>query len=313
MSHLAEVFDHLDNHVLLAWFQVEHPKLVVQVFDYTGREVAEKVVILVEHICANIMIIANFVHQDVQPVCISPLQPQGRHESKAFPIGFLVHNISEETKDLVLSRCIWSANDITFQVWAFSCYCPSNLLFCLTSFTTSNLQIVCKAVTDVWVTDEYYAEINDIILMSEIKDKEEVYTATWSLIKSAWIKYLDFKVTGGLSVPCFIVFAISPIYDVKAWTNLCSLFHVLNYPTGLDNCISVVAMTTCPICHSIAYPRGLCPFSNVPSWNGPKIESKTTVTTARNPKLHEKKRDYTTTGPSTYAHPHYLPLTRKPY
>ncbi|KAG1875987.1 hypothetical protein C8R48DRAFT_768830 [Suillus tomentosus] len=207
-----------------------------------------------------------------EPIHISPPQPQGGRESKAFPIGFLVHNISEEIKDLVLSKCIWSASDITFQV-----------------FMTSNPQIVHKAVTDIWAADECRAEINDIISMSEIKDEEDVYTATWSLIKSTWVKHLDFKVTGGVSVPRFDVFTISSIYNAKAWTDLCSHLHVLDYPTGLDGCGSAVAMTTCPICHSIAHPCGLCPFPNVPSWNGPKIGSKTTVTTARNTKLHGKK------------------------
>ncbi|KAG2112267.1 uncharacterized protein F5147DRAFT_771328 [Suillus discolor] len=289
MTHSAEVFDHLDNRILLAWFQVEHPKLVVQVFDYTRREVAEKAVILAERICANIAIIANFVHQDAQPVRVSPPQPQGGRESKAFPIGFLVHNISEETKDLILSKRIWSANDITFQARAFSCYHPPDLLFCLTGFTTSNPQIIRKAVTDVWAADEYRAEINDIISMSEIKDEKEVYAATWSLIRSAWVEHLDFKVTRGVSVTRFNVFTISPIHDATAWTDLHSLLHVLDYPTGLDGCGSAVAMTACPICHSIAHPHGLCPFPNIPSWNGPKIGSKTTVMTARNTKPHGKK------------------------
>ncbi|KAG1737877.1 uncharacterized protein EDB91DRAFT_1082968 [Suillus paluster] len=170
MSHSAQIFNHLDNRVLLAWFQVPHPKLVVQVFDHTGKDVAEKAVILAERIRTKVGIVANFVHQDAQPVCISPPQPQGRKESKELPIGFLVHNISEETKDLLLEKRIWSAN--------------------------------------IWASDETRAEINDIISMSEIDDKEKVYQATWKFIWSIRIEHLDFKVTGGLSVPHFNVFTL---------------------------------------------------------------------------------------------------------
>ncbi|KAG1719622.1 uncharacterized protein EDB91DRAFT_1089238 [Suillus paluster] len=175
-----------------------------------------------------------------------PHNPKEDWESKNFPIGFLVHNISEETKDLILSTRI--------------CCC-----------------------TDVWVANENRAVINDLISMSEIKDEEKVYAATWSFIRSIRIELLDFKVTGGLSVPCFNVLAVSPICDAKAWTDLRSFLHTLDYPTGLDGCGTAIGMTACPICHSIAHPRGLCPFPETPLWNGPKIGAKSSIPT-RNPR-----------------------------
>ncbi|KAG2030901.1 hypothetical protein BDR03DRAFT_986788 [Suillus americanus] len=49
MSHSAQICDHNDNKVLLAWFQVEHPKFM-----------------------------------DAPPVQVSPPQPQGGRDSKGF-------------------------------------------------------------------------------------------------------------------------------------------------------------------------------------------------------------------------------------
>ncbi|KAG1820374.1 uncharacterized protein BJ212DRAFT_1478493 [Suillus subaureus] len=48
MAHLAQIFDHLDNKVLLSWFQVDHPKFMVQVFNQSGKDVAERPTIITE-------------------------------------------------------------------------------------------------------------------------------------------------------------------------------------------------------------------------------------------------------------------------
>ncbi|KAG2351257.1 hypothetical protein BDR07DRAFT_1502118 [Suillus spraguei] len=48
MAHSAQIFDHLNNKVLLAWFQVEHPKFIVCVFDHSGKDVAERSAIIMK-------------------------------------------------------------------------------------------------------------------------------------------------------------------------------------------------------------------------------------------------------------------------
>ncbi|KAJ8587402.1 hypothetical protein M405DRAFT_821591 [Rhizopogon salebrosus TDB-379] len=116
--------------------------------------------------------------------------------------------------------------------------------------------------------------------MSEIKE-EQVYRATQSLINSIHVELLDFKVSGGLSVPRFNIFALSPTRNAKAWTDLRSFLRILEYPTGLDGCGIAVALSPCPICHSIAHPRGLCPFPGIPLWNGPKAGNKNTSNVTR--------------------------------
>ncbi|KAG2132749.1 hypothetical protein DEU56DRAFT_757259 [Suillus clintonianus] len=281
MSHSAQIFDHLENKVLLAWFQVQHPKFMVRVFDHSGRDVFEKAAIIAERIRVNIAIIANFVHQGAPPVRVSPPQPQGGRDSKDFPTGFLVHNVSEETRNIILDQRIWAANDITFEALPFGCPHPPELLFCPSGFTTANAEIIGKTVADVWAHEENRHRINNIFSMSEIKEEEHVYKATWDLIRSVRVEHLDFKITGGLSVPRFNIFAVSPSNDAKTWTDLRGFLHILDYPTGLDGCGVAVALSPCPICHSLAHPRGLCPFPNVPLWNGPKVGSRNTINASR--------------------------------
>ncbi|KIK37670.1 hypothetical protein CY34DRAFT_15557 [Suillus luteus UH-Slu-Lm8-n1] len=210
MSHSAQIFDHLDNRVLLTWFQVEHPKFkfMVRIFDHIGKNVFENSTIIAERVRTNIAIIANFVHQGAAPIRVSPPQPQGGRDSKDFPVGFLVHNISEETRNTILTQCIWSAADITLEAFPFSCNRPPTLLFCLAGFTTSNADIVKQTVADTWAYHENCAHINDIFLET-----------TRDLIRSIHVEHLDFKITGGLSVPCSNIFAISPSNNAKTWMN----------------------------------------------------------------------------------------------
>ncbi|KAG2145576.1 hypothetical protein BD769DRAFT_1382492 [Suillus cothurnatus] len=272
-----------DNKVLLAWFQVEHPKFMVRVFNLSGKDVVENTAITAERIRVSISIIADFVHQEAPPIRVSPPQPQGRRGAKEFPVGFLVHKISEEARNLIVNQRIWSSTNITFEALPFNCPSPPELLFCLSGFTTSDANIVRKAIIDVWAHDDNRHHIDDAFSMCGFPDDELVYQATRDLIHSVRVETLDFKVTGGLSVPRFNIFATSPTNNAKTWTELRGFLRILEYPTGLDGCGIAAALFPCQICHSLAHPRGLCPFPLTPQWNGPKLNNRSTANSTRLP------------------------------
>ncbi|KAG1863948.1 hypothetical protein C8R48DRAFT_672685 [Suillus tomentosus] len=276
MSHSAQIFDHLDNRVLLAWFQVEHPKFLVRVFDHTGKDVAERAAILAERIRATIATIAEFVQQD-------PPQPQGGREAKLLPTGFLVHKVTEETKNLILSQRIWSNMDLTFEALPFNCNHPPELLFCLSGYTTLDTQTILQTVRDTWSCEENHTRIEGFFSHCGLPEGVPTYMVTHDFIESARVELLDFKITGGLSVPRFNVLATSPTNDTKTWTNLRSFLSTLNYPTSLDGCGTSTALSACQICHSLAHPRGLCPFPLVTLWNGPRVGNRNTGNGQRQP------------------------------
>ena len=278
LSHSAQMFDFLDRDTLMAWFKVEHPKLLVRVFDHSGKDILDQAAVITERLRTNITIIANFVHQGTVNVRVSPPQPQGGRDAKLLPMSFLVHNISEETKDLLLTNRIWSATDITFEARRFHCTHPPTLLFCLSSFTTTDCNIARQAIAAVWASEENRAEIADILFSTQDFHEETIFEVVNTFINTVYVERLDFKVTGGIAVPRYNVFAHSPTGKAEAWTNLRAYLRALQYPTGLDGCGTAVVLTSCPICHSVAHPRGLCPFPAIPLWNGPKTGNKLTTT-----------------------------------
>ncbi|KAG2069427.1 hypothetical protein BDR04DRAFT_1156637 [Suillus decipiens] len=221
--------------------------------DHSGKDITERAAIIAECICANVTAIAESIHHDIPPICVSPPQPQGGKDAKSFPLGFLVHNISKETKTLLLNQHIWSTVDLTFKALSFNCAHPPELLFSLAGFTTLDLTTISQAITETWNQEETCYCI-------------ESFFSTFEL--------LDFKISGGLSVPHYNVFTTSPTNDAKMWTDLRMYLKTLTYPTSLDSCGTSSALFDCQLCHSLAHPRGLCPFPLVPLWNGPKAGSR---------------------------------------
>ncbi|KAG0707129.1 hypothetical protein DFH29DRAFT_871913 [Suillus ampliporus] len=243
MAHSAQIFDHLDNQVLLTWFQVEHPKFM-QREQQSQRNAYEP---------AYPPLWNSFTKKPLQSASPRPI-PKADGDLKISP----------------------SASYTAIQLLN-----SPELLFCLSGFTTSDVAIVCKAVVDVWAHDDNRHHIEDTFSMCSFPDDELVYKATRDLIHSVRVEILDFKVTGGLSVPRFNIFATSPTNNTKTWTELRSFLHILEYPTGLDGCGIAAALYPCQICHSLAHLRGLCPFPLILQWNGPKLSNRNTANLSR--------------------------------
>jgi hypothetical protein len=274
LAHAAQLFDFQAAKVITAWLKVPHPKILIRVFDHDGKNPSVKGPILVERLRRAITEIAHFIHQDEQKVKVSPPCPEAANEETDRPLSFLAYNISDETKTLILNQRIWSSTDITFAAHQFKVNSPPLLLFCLHGFSTTDTNTVKSAVHDTWTEDVTRWDIADILSESEIPE-DKVHIATWDFINSLWVERLDFKASGSISLPRYNIFAVSPTSNPSVWTKLRAYLHSLTYPSELEGSGTSVNFIPCPLCHSIAHPRGLCPFPNVPLWNGPKHNSNT--------------------------------------
>ncbi|KAG2153621.1 uncharacterized protein EDB93DRAFT_1135828 [Suillus bovinus] len=269
LAHAAQLFDFQAAKVITAWLKVPHPKILVRVFDHDGKNPSVKGPILVERLRIAVAEIAHFVHQDDQEVKVSPPCPEAIKEGSDHPLSFLIYNISDETKSLILDQRIWSSTEITFAAHQFKVNSPPLLLFCLHGFSTTDIATVRTAVYEAWSDDVTRWDICDILSEGDLPE-DKVHTAAWDFIRSLWIERLDFKVSGGILLPRYNVFAISLTNNPSVWTKLRAYLHSLTYPSELEGNGTAVNFMPCPLCHSIAHPRGLCPFPNIPLWNGPK-------------------------------------------
>ncbi|KAG1883509.1 hypothetical protein F4604DRAFT_1920737 [Suillus subluteus] len=79
------------------------------------------------------------------------------------------------------------------------------------------------AVYETWMEDVTHWDIRDILAESDIPE-EEVHTAMWEFIKTLWVEHLNFKASGGISLPHYNIFAASPmsIPTGAAWPSISS-------------------------------------------------------------------------------------------
>ncbi|KAG1883456.1 hypothetical protein F4604DRAFT_1677773 [Suillus subluteus] len=269
LAHTVQLFDFQGAKTITAWLKVLNPKVLIRVFDHDRKNPSIKGPILVEHLQKAISNIAKAVLQDDQEVKVSLPCPETIKEETDHPLSFLAYNISEEMKNLILDQRIWSSTEITFVAHPFQINAPPLLLFCLQGFSTMDINTVRAVVHDMWVEDVTMWDITDILFESEIPDKQ-IHSTVWDFVNSLWVERLDFKVSGGILLPHYNIFAVSPMNKPAVWTKLRAYLHSLTYPSELEGSGTSVNSIPCPLCHSIAHPHGLCPFPNVPLWNGPK-------------------------------------------
>ncbi|KAG1822463.1 uncharacterized protein BJ212DRAFT_1476890 [Suillus subaureus] len=226
--------------------------------------------------------------QEDHEIKVSPPCPEAIREKTDHPLSFLAYNISEETKTIILNQCIWSSTEITFAAHLFQVNSPPLLLFCLHGFSTTDTSTVRTTVHNIWIEDVTMWDITDILSKSEIPE-ERVHLVAQDFIKSLWVECLDFKVSGGILLPHYNIFTVSPTNNPVVWMKLRAHLLSLKYPLELKGSSSSVNFIPCPLCHSIAHPCGLCPFPNIPLWNGPK-HSLTTKPANSNQRGCEKGR-----------------------
>jgi hypothetical protein len=90
-------------------------------------------------------------------------------------------------------------------------------------------------------------------------------------IDSINVTRLDFKQRRAQDKPRFNVYADSShIRDPRIWSQVRDFMATQLYSnTRIGEGKTVIAPNNCGICHGADHPRGLCPFPDVPGWNGP--------------------------------------------
>jgi hypothetical protein len=163
--------------------------------------------------------ITHFTNQGEQEAKVSPPCPEAIIEKTALPLSFLAYNLSEEIMSMILDQHIWSFIEITFTARPFQVVSPPLLLFCLQEFSTTNTNMVKATVYNAWTEDVALWDIIDILVESNIT-KEQAPAMAINFIKLLWVEHLDFKVSGGILLPHYNIFAISPTNNPSIWMKL---------------------------------------------------------------------------------------------
>ena len=204
-------------------------------------------------------------------IAVSPPRPsKAAIKAGCTPTCFLIYHLTEDEKQFLLERGVWSSHHITFRVTSFYPPCP-DFLFSIKGYATTDTNIVHRLVHSVWHDNATESFINSIVEDVPPGKRANASQATSRFIDSMRVKLLPIKESGNIFAPRFNVYANgSLILQEAVWKRL------RNYLAGrvytsllLDTGTTEVAPYLCGICHSVDHPRGLCPFPNIEGWNGP--------------------------------------------
>ncbi|KAH7906071.1 hypothetical protein BJ138DRAFT_1224252, partial [Hygrophoropsis aurantiaca] len=281
MAHSAQMFDFLDPTVINAWIAVADPKLLVRVLDNDGKDPVNTTPVLTERICTAVAKIATMNNLSADFIRVSPPAKANNNTNPGNPLSFLVYNIPDQLKGILISKKIWSSRPITFETRDFLALSMPSLLFALQGFTSmTTAGDIHKIVFDAWTLLDTRAELADFFAEAGVPTEQLTETIV-EFIQSIDIKRIEWKITGGTSQPRYNVFAHSPISNPKVWTKIRLFLRNLNYSAPLEGSGFYAAFIPCQICNSLDHPRGLCPFPAINNWNGPVIQTRPRTNTMR--------------------------------
>lgn len=189
---------------------------------------------------------------------------KGRH-----PITFLIHNLTQLEVHTLLSRPVWSSNEITFQVSPMITMRP-DFLFTILNFTTLNDNEVIRAIMDTWNDASMSAFFDSLVEQAKDEDKQAITNGILNFIKSMHVTHLDTKKEGGKWDPQYNVYANGQLIPSNnLWFEIKTFLKGCTYKSA--ECGKGRVKETnhkCGLCHGCDHPRGLCPFPKVKGWNG---------------------------------------------
>lgn len=193
------------------------------------------------------------------------------NEAKRVPTTFLIYNLTFSQKYKLLDRGVWSSPAITFRVTPFF---PTNpdYLFTIRGFSMNIEDHVETLVYNIWHDADSLAFAQNLINAAPEKNRIELSLAISAFLESISVTCLNIKERGGALTPRFNIYAKGRAIPLHTtWLELRKYLSKRIYFTPLIGRGEVKTNPfNCGICHGVEHPRGLCPFPDIPGWNGPR-------------------------------------------
>jgi hypothetical protein len=261
-SHPTAAFDNIDIDQVCSWENLPGVKLLAHPFGHEVRTPELQPDIKMKVFSAIVEI--------TQSNKIGFYAPKRGASPRETPTVFLIYNLTEPQRQILLNREVWSSKAITFRVTTMEPVRP-DYLFSIRGFTTKSEDEVKEAVRHVWS-----GKIPQNLLTALRQNlPEALHHKTEMILQNVTdtlrIKRLDTKNPGDASAPTFNIYIqANIIHDDGLWYLLRNHYAAQEYALPFQQPGHTSAnLFHCTICHNIDHPRGLCTFPKVEGWNGP--------------------------------------------
>ena len=187
------------------------------------------------------------------------------------PMAFLIYNISEAHRNALLLREVWSSTNISFRVVKLEPRCP-DYLFSLVGLSIGNPENVLNMIQATWQEDDVAERIESIVNVFPEDSRSHATSSLHAFLNSVSVSFLNMKNRDSILDPYFNVYTDgSIIHSNDLWIHLREFLASRTYSTLMLGQARVkIFESPCGICHGADHPLGLCPFPDIPGWNGPK-------------------------------------------
>ncbi|KAH9990734.1 Endonuclease/exonuclease/phosphatase [Russula vinacea] len=177
--------------------------------------------------------------------------------------------VAEITKS---RKIVWSSTAITFWIVKLNLPCP-NLLFTIYGFSTLVTEDILNMVRTVWQGNDVLSLIDTIANSFPENVCARAKSSIQAFINSVKVTRLDYKSSSDTPQPHFNIYASSSLIENDdIWAYLREFLANCSYASPMHGQgMTCLIPFHCTLCHRVDYPRGLCPFPSIPSWNGPSM------------------------------------------
>jgi len=263
--HPTSIFRFIDLKQIGEWEEYVAGKVIAIPFDTEARDLSRH-----DHIRSRIFAAASEITQS-REVGVSPPIPEDKDKNtKRVPTSFLIYNLSPPQCEALLERSTWSSLDITFRVAPLEPTRPS-FLFAITKLSTLATGDILEMVQKVWQDPDTLNFLQSIILEAPPGEREDESRRLNDFIISLTVARMDIKEKKNTPAPHYNVYAKgNHIRNHLTWVRIRAYLANRTYASNMQGCATTNTKPfSCGVCHSTDHPRGLCPFPELPGWNGP--------------------------------------------
>lgn len=216
-------------------------------------------------------LVAARLRADASLIHFSPPKQEVETGKTNFPPwGGVVYGLTAEQEDRLIAQKCLSTRYGTLLIFPVAHQLPE--LMCTLDFLPDVEASVIEDMV-VKVLQQPYNREHLALIARELGGATahtSVEALSNAIIKGLWVEKLNAHSAGGIANPSYNLYLKAISDSIAVWVNLKRLFQGLVYQHGEIGPGRVTKGFHCQGCHGADHFFGLCPFLDVPGWNGPR-------------------------------------------
>lgn len=244
------------------WSDPTGSVVLVEVFNFQYTDNVQTNRVVVETLKRFVFVITG---EDQVHIVPPELDETTRRGARDAPRVFAIRGLTPSGEEALLSRFPWSFRAISFFVYKREVG-PDTWLFSLEGFLDENTQAITSAVRGTLEEPEQWQRLVDLTRGNPdfrgLAGTERANKVLDSIVVKTW------RLSNGNIVTN--VFILPPTRDIPKWRQWADDLRAKRYGNFINGTGTVRRVSNCLGCNSVEHPTHLCPFHDLPGWNGPR-------------------------------------------